>query len=123
MPLIEEEIDGLSGLLFPFYDADTHMLYLAGKVVGGGGGPAAACGKALPSLHPRNCPTPLRIASLTSLVFPDPTQVPGPHLSHSHLPSSLTPILTQVSATKNSFKGGLEWVLHWSKDQSLQCSQ
>ncbi|XP_065415219.1 coronin-2B isoform X3 [Chrysemys picta bellii] len=31
MPLIEEEIDGLSGLLFPFYDADTHMLYLAGK--------------------------------------------------------------------------------------------
>ena len=38
MPLIEEEIDGLSGLLFPFYDADTHMLYLAGKVVKGGGG-------------------------------------------------------------------------------------
>lgn len=36
MPLIEEEIDGLSGLLFPFYDADTHMLYLAGKVVGCG---------------------------------------------------------------------------------------
>lgn len=34
MPMIEEEIDGLSGLLFPFYDADTHMLYLAGKVVG-----------------------------------------------------------------------------------------
>lgn len=32
MPIIEEEIDGLSGLLFPFYDADTHMLYLAGKV-------------------------------------------------------------------------------------------
>ncbi|XP_010215462.1 PREDICTED: coronin-2B [Tinamus guttatus] len=31
MPLIEEEDDGLSGLLFPFYDADTHMLYLAGK--------------------------------------------------------------------------------------------
>ncbi|XP_039629138.1 coronin-2B isoform X2 [Polypterus senegalus] len=31
MPLIEEEIDGLSGLLFPFYDPDTHMLYLAGK--------------------------------------------------------------------------------------------
>lgn len=37
MPLIEEEIDGLSGLLFPFYDADTHMLYLAGKVVKGRG--------------------------------------------------------------------------------------
>lgn len=32
MPIIEEEIDGLSGLLFPFYDPDTHMLYLAGKV-------------------------------------------------------------------------------------------
>lgn len=32
MPIIEDEIDGLSGLLFPFYDADTHMLYLAGKV-------------------------------------------------------------------------------------------
>uniref|UniRef100_A0A8C5MUJ8 Coronin n=1 Tax=Leptobrachium leishanense TaxID=445787 RepID=A0A8C5MUJ8_9ANUR len=31
MPLIEEEVDGLSGLLFPFYDMDTHMLYLAGK--------------------------------------------------------------------------------------------
>uniref|UniRef100_H3B3J1 Coronin n=1 Tax=Latimeria chalumnae TaxID=7897 RepID=H3B3J1_LATCH len=31
IPMIEEEIDGLSGLLFPFYDADTHMLYLAGK--------------------------------------------------------------------------------------------
>lgn len=32
MPIVEEDIDGLSGLLFPFYDADTHMLYLAGKV-------------------------------------------------------------------------------------------
>lgn len=32
MPIAEEDIDGLSGLLFPFYDADTHMLYLAGKV-------------------------------------------------------------------------------------------
>ncbi|KAJ8406601.1 hypothetical protein AAFF_G00301750 [Aldrovandia affinis] len=31
LPIIEEEIDGLSGLLFPLYDADTHMLYLAGK--------------------------------------------------------------------------------------------
>ncbi|XP_059808953.1 coronin-2B isoform X3 [Hypanus sabinus] len=31
MPIKEEEIDGLSGLLFPFYDDDTHMLYLAGK--------------------------------------------------------------------------------------------
>lgn len=32
MPIVDEDIDGLSGLLFPFYDADTHMLYLAGKV-------------------------------------------------------------------------------------------
>ncbi len=31
-PITEEEMDGLSGVLFPFYDADTHMLYLAGKV-------------------------------------------------------------------------------------------
>ncbi|XP_037550334.1 coronin-2B [Nematolebias whitei] len=31
MPIVEEDIDGLSGLLFPFYDADTHMLYVAGK--------------------------------------------------------------------------------------------
>ncbi|XP_077119345.1 coronin-2B isoform X2 [Ranitomeya variabilis] len=31
MPMVEEEIDGLSGMLFPFYDMDTHMLYLAGK--------------------------------------------------------------------------------------------
>ncbi|XP_051975558.1 coronin-2B [Xyrauchen texanus] len=30
-PITEEEIDGLSGVLFPFYDADTHMIYLAGK--------------------------------------------------------------------------------------------
>ncbi|KAJ8403647.1 hypothetical protein AAFF_G00349730 [Aldrovandia affinis] len=31
VPLIEEELDGSSGVLFPFYDPDTHMLYLAGK--------------------------------------------------------------------------------------------
>ncbi|CAH2274517.1 coronin-2B isoform X1 [Pelobates cultripes] len=31
VPLIDDEVDGLSGLLFPFYDMDTHMLYLAGK--------------------------------------------------------------------------------------------
>nr|XP_017209757.2 coronin-2B isoform X2 [Danio rerio] len=30
-PLLEEEIDGLAGALFPYYDPDTHMLYLAGK--------------------------------------------------------------------------------------------
>ena len=35
MPIVEEDIDGLSGMLFPFYDADTHMLYLAGKVSAG----------------------------------------------------------------------------------------
>ncbi|XP_061414354.1 coronin-2B [Lethenteron reissneri] len=30
-PLVQEEVDGLSGLLFPFYDPDTRMLFLAGK--------------------------------------------------------------------------------------------
>ncbi|XP_066526830.1 coronin-2B [Hoplias malabaricus] len=30
-PLLEEDVDGGSGILFPFYDPDTHMLYLAGK--------------------------------------------------------------------------------------------
>lgn len=70
MPLIEEEIDGLSGLLFPFYDADTHMLYLAGKVVEGGGGTGAACGRPLTPFGPCSLPTSLRRASLTSLAFP-----------------------------------------------------
>ncbi|XP_061626812.1 coronin-2A isoform X1 [Phyllopteryx taeniolatus] len=31
VPLLEENLDGSSGFLFPFYDPDTHMLYLAGK--------------------------------------------------------------------------------------------
>ncbi|XP_077379879.1 coronin-2A [Festucalex cinctus] len=31
VPLMEENLDGSSGFLFPFYDPDTHMLYLAGK--------------------------------------------------------------------------------------------
>ncbi|XP_077201602.1 coronin-2A isoform X2 [Paroedura picta] len=31
VPLVEEDVDGSSGLLFPFYDADTHILYLLGK--------------------------------------------------------------------------------------------
>ncbi|NXX45266.1 COR2A protein, partial [Tricholaema leucomelas] len=31
MPLLEEDLDGSSGLLFPFYDSDTHMLYVVGK--------------------------------------------------------------------------------------------
>uniref|UniRef100_A0A7N8YHF1 Coronin n=1 Tax=Mastacembelus armatus TaxID=205130 RepID=A0A7N8YHF1_9TELE len=30
-PLLEEDLDGSAGVLFPFYDPDTHMLYLAGK--------------------------------------------------------------------------------------------
>uniref|UniRef100_A0A8C9W9Y5 Coronin n=1 Tax=Scleropages formosus TaxID=113540 RepID=A0A8C9W9Y5_SCLFO len=31
VPVLEEDLDGSSGVLFPFYDPDTHMLYLAGK--------------------------------------------------------------------------------------------
>ena len=31
-PLYEEELDGTGGVLFPFFDPDTNMLYLAGKV-------------------------------------------------------------------------------------------
>ncbi|XP_038625870.1 coronin-2A [Tachyglossus aculeatus] len=31
MPLTEEDLDGSSGVLFPFYDSDTHMLYMVGK--------------------------------------------------------------------------------------------
>ncbi|NXF91208.1 COR2A protein, partial [Eubucco bourcierii] len=31
VPLLEEDLDGSSGLLFPFYDSDTHMLYVVGK--------------------------------------------------------------------------------------------
>ncbi|KAM9425677.1 coronin-2B-like [Pholidichthys leucotaenia] len=30
-PVYEEDLDGPAGVLFPFYDPDTHMLYLAGK--------------------------------------------------------------------------------------------
>ncbi|XP_037538714.1 coronin-2B-like [Nematolebias whitei] len=30
-PLFEEDLDGSAGVLFPFYDPDTQMLYLAGK--------------------------------------------------------------------------------------------
>lgn len=32
MSLLQENLDGSSGNLFPFYDPDTHMLYIAGKV-------------------------------------------------------------------------------------------
>ena len=32
VPLLQEDLDGSSGVIFPFYDPDTHMLYLAGKV-------------------------------------------------------------------------------------------
>ncbi|XP_064357279.1 coronin-2A isoform X2 [Dromaius novaehollandiae] len=31
VPLMEEDLDGSSGILFPFYDSDTHMLYVVGK--------------------------------------------------------------------------------------------
>ncbi|TNN89459.1 Coronin-2A [Liparis tanakae] len=31
VPLSQENLDGSSGVLFPFFDPDTHMLYLAGK--------------------------------------------------------------------------------------------
>lgn len=34
-PLYEEDLDGSAGVLFPFYDPDTNMLYLAGKVTQG----------------------------------------------------------------------------------------
>uniref|UniRef100_A0A8C9EK65 DUF1899 domain-containing protein n=1 Tax=Pavo cristatus TaxID=9049 RepID=A0A8C9EK65_PAVCR len=31
VPLLEEDLDGSSGLLFPFYDSDVNMLYIVGK--------------------------------------------------------------------------------------------
>ncbi|NWU87177.1 COR2A protein, partial [Onychorhynchus coronatus] len=31
VPLLEEDLDGSSGLLFPIYDSDTRMLYVVGK--------------------------------------------------------------------------------------------
>ncbi|XP_051822975.1 coronin-2A isoform X1 [Antechinus flavipes] len=31
VPLVEEDLDGSSGVLFPFYDSDTNMLYVVGK--------------------------------------------------------------------------------------------
>ncbi|XP_005382890.1 PREDICTED: coronin-2A isoform X3 [Chinchilla lanigera] len=31
VPLTEEDLDGSSGVLFPFYDPDTNMLYVVGK--------------------------------------------------------------------------------------------
>ncbi|XP_055012108.1 coronin-2B-like isoform X1 [Boleophthalmus pectinirostris] len=37
-PLYEEDLDGAAGVLFPFYDPDTNMLYLAGKVGPSGDG-------------------------------------------------------------------------------------
>lgn len=39
VPLTEEDLDGSSGVLFPFYDSDTNMLYVVGKVsLSGSGG-------------------------------------------------------------------------------------
>ena len=32
VPVTEVDLDGSSGVLFPFYDADTNMLYVVGKV-------------------------------------------------------------------------------------------
>lgn len=32
VPLSEVDLDGSSGVLFPFYDVDTNMLYVVGKV-------------------------------------------------------------------------------------------
>jgi hypothetical protein len=31
-PLIMEELDSSNGVLFPFYDEDTNMIFLCGKV-------------------------------------------------------------------------------------------
>lgn len=31
VPLLQEDLDGGSGIMFPFYDPDTHMLYIVGK--------------------------------------------------------------------------------------------
>lgn len=104
MPLIEEEIDGLSGLLFPFYDADTHMLYLAGKVGEDGGGTGTGCGRPLPPLGPRSCPTSQEEPSLPALPL---TQ----HGSKPTLKSDTHSV--EVSVTENSFRGGLEWGLTW----------
>lgn len=42
MPIVEEDLDGSSGVLFPFFDEDTNMLYMVGKVSlawEGGGSP------------------------------------------------------------------------------------
>ena len=36
-PLRRENIDSSSGILYPFYDPDTRVLFLAGKVRGGRG--------------------------------------------------------------------------------------
>lgn len=113
MPLIEEEIDGLSGLLFPFYDADTHMLYLAGKVVKdwGVGSAGAAC---WPTIVPLLLPYPLRRAKLTSLVV-------SLTLFDRNPPSGLILILTEVSVTDSSLRGALGWGGHRDKAQSLKC--
>lgn len=104
MPLIEEEIDGLSGLLFPFYDADTHMLYLAGKVGEDGGGTGTGCGRPLPPLGPRSCPTSQEEPNLSALPL---TQ----HGSKPTLKSDRHSVA--VSVTENPFRGGLEWGFTW----------
>ena len=116
MPLIEEEIDGLSGLLFPFYDADTHMLYLAGKVVEGGGGTGAACGRPLPPWGPQSLPTSQKEPNLCP--SPDPKR---PHCLLSKPTLALDAHFTQVSVTEDPL--GVDWsqILQGNKDQSLEC--
>lgn len=37
-PLSLQELDTSSGVLLPFFDPDTNIVYLCGKVVAGGGG-------------------------------------------------------------------------------------
>lgn len=115
MPLIEEEIDGLSGLLFPFYDADTHMLYLAGKVAEGGGGTGAACGRPLPPWGPQSLPTSQEEPNLCP--SPDPKR-PQCLLSKPTLASDAH--FTRVSVTEAPL--GVDWsqILQGNKDQSLE---
>lgn len=101
MPMIEEEIDGLSGLLFPFYDADTHMLYLAGKVRVGEG--LSITGRfQSPSEH-LSCLIPKK-PNLIVVASHKPTQPLA--LTTSNYTSV---ILAEVSVIENTFWDKLEW--------------
>ena len=71
MPITEVDLDGSSGVLFPFYDADTSMLYLVGKVslaregaaawgpwsAGQGQSQAGVAASSPPVVSPQPCPT------------------------------------------------------------------